>query len=71
MSSGVRQGGVLSPALFSVYSHDLNMSLSNGVGWNIAGHWMANLIYADDVCLPGPSTKAFHRLLDICSDFSA
>ena len=71
VTNGVRQGGILSPTLFSVYLHELDVELTKaGVGCNIAGHFINHLLYADDLCLLCPSAKSLQKLLDICSEFS-
>ena len=66
VSNGVRQGGVLSPVLFSVYLDGLLEELSeSGVGcfW---GHMFAGaLCYADDIVILAPCTSALRLMLDI------
>ena len=55
VSNGVRQGGVLSPVLFSIYLDELLLKLeSTGVGcfWN--SHYAGALAYADDIVLLAP-----------------
>jgi len=52
ISNGVRQGGVLSPIMFTVYLDDLLADLeSSGVGcfWN--QHFVGAVYYVDDVAL--------------------
>ena len=71
VSNGVRQGGVLSPVLFSVYLDGLLEELSeSGVGcyW---GHMFAGaLCYADDIVILALCASALRRMLDICSDYA-
>ena len=71
VSNGVRQGGVLSPILFSVYLDDLLKKLSDsGVGcyW---GHLFAGAVcYADDIVLLAPCPSALRIFLNICSTFA-
>ena len=71
VSNGIRQGGVLSPILFTVYLDDLLNKLSDsGVGcyWD---HLFAGAVYyADDIVLLAPCSSALRILLNICSSFS-
>ena len=72
VSNGVRQGGVLSPILFTVYVDDLLTELEKkGVGcyWN--NHFVGGLCYADDIALLAPSPTALHLMLDTCSSFAS
>ena len=68
MSNGVRQGGVLSPILFSVYLDGLLQKLADsgaGCHW---GHLFAGAVcYADDIVLLAPCPSALRILLNICS----
>ena len=70
--NGVRQGGVLSPILFTVYIDDLLTELENkGVGcyWN--NHFVGTLCYADDIALLAPSSAALRLMLDTYSSFAS
>ena len=52
VTNGVKQGGVLSPALFNVYMNNLGVSLNNsGIGGSQGGNLINHLCYADDLCL--------------------
>ena len=52
VTNGVRQGGVLSPRLFSVYVDELLERLKiNGAGCHIGHHFIGALGYADDIVL--------------------
>ena len=71
MVNGVRQGGILSPILFTVYIDELLQRLSKlGVGCHWRGLFAGCLCYADDLALLAPSAHALRRMLQICSDFA-
>ena len=66
---GVRQGGVLSPILFTVYIDELLQGLQKlGVGCHCEGMFFC---YADDLALIAPSAHALRRMLQVCSDFAS
>ena len=68
--SGVRQGGVLSPRLFTVYLDDLFRLLKeSNVGCYIKNLFVAAIIYADDICLLAPCRSALQTLLNICEGY--
>ena len=70
MTKGVRQGGVLSPYLFSIYVDELSILLTKSkYGCCIEGVTTNHLFYADDLCILAPSPMGLQGLLDICSDF--
>ena len=70
VSNGVRQGGVLSPILFTIYMDDLLDQLSQlGVGCFWESHYAGALCYADDLVLLAPSLSAL-RLLSSCQEFA-
>ena len=55
VTNGVRQGGVLSPFLFSVYMDELLVTLrNNGVGCHMGHHFVGAFGYADDIILLCP-----------------
>jgi len=67
---GVRQGGVLSRLLFSVYVDDLIRELRlSGYGAYIGNLFVGTIFYADDICLMSGSGFGLQKLLDICSDY--
>lgn len=71
ISNGVRQGGVLSPILFTVYIDELLQQLEQlGVGcfWN--HHFVGAVCYADDIALLAPSPSALRLMLMKCSCFA-
>ncbi|XP_069361132.1 uncharacterized protein [Maniola hyperantus] len=71
LKSGVRQGGLTSPALFNLYINQLITELSStGVGCSIDGHCVNSISYADDMVLLSPSVSALRKLLAICERYA-
>ena len=71
VTSGVKQGGVLSPQIFTIYVDELISRLrKSGVGCHITSTFLAALMYADDLCLIAPTRSALQKLLSICEEFS-
>ena len=70
VSNGVRQGGILSPKLFSIYVDDLsNKLIDSEIGCHIDNQCMNHVMYADDICIMAPSAIALQELLNICHEF--
>ena len=56
ISNVVKQGGIISPLMFNLYSDNLLISLKqSGLGCHINGTYMGALGYADDITLTCPS----------------
>ena len=67
MSCGVRQGGILSPILFSIYINDVIMKLEmSNKGCHINNTFFGCILYADDILLISPSITGMQDMLDIC-----
>ena len=67
VSRSVRQGGVLSPILFTLYIDDLLKELSqSSVGCYWGNIFVGALAYADDLILLAPTPSALRKLLAIC-----
>ena len=69
-SNGVRQGGVLSPILFTLYMDALSSRLKScGFGCYISQSFVGALGYADDIVLLAPTRYSLSRLLKECELF--
>ena len=70
--NGVRQGGVLSPVLFAVYTDGLLLKLQeSGLGCHIGGHYAVALVYADDITLISPSVTGLRKMSSICEQYAS
>ncbi|MFZ2538725.1 MAG: reverse transcriptase family protein, partial [Oscillospiraceae bacterium] len=64
VTRGVRQGGILSPLLFSVYVDDaLQKLVYSGLGCNFFGFLVGALMYADDLILMSASVFNLQKLI--------
>ena len=71
VSNGVRQGGILSPKLFSVYVDDLSVALSaTKTGCIINDKSVNHVFYADDLCIMSASLAGLPKLIAICYNYS-
>src|ERR1044072_7780183 len=65
VTAGVRQGGILSPALFLVYVDDMLIKLTK-LGCKISMQSVGALMYADDLLLLSPSISQLQVMLTVC-----
>ena len=71
-SNGVKQGGILSPVLFTLYMDELLLKLKKaGFGCHIGNTFVGGMSYADDVVLLSPTVSSLKLMLDICHEFGA
>ena len=71
ISNGVKQEGVLSPVLFTVYLDELLRRMSNSrLGCYIGNIFCGTLAYADDVIILAPSVASLCGMLSICESFA-
>ena len=65
LMAGVRQGGVLSLILFSIYVDNVLIRLNNS-GCSMFGLNLGSFLYADDLVLISSSVTDMQNMLDIC-----
>ena len=70
--NGVKQGGVLSPILFAVYTDGLLERLKNtGVGCHLGSRFVEALVYGDNITLLAPCKSALSILIKVCENYAA
>lgn len=71
ITNGVKQGGILSATLFTIYYDNLVERLkSSKIGCYIGDMYCGTLVYADDVTLLCPSLCGLQKMIIICEQFS-
>ena len=72
VSNGVKQGGVMSPVLFTVYLDNLLKNLrQRNIGCKIGATYLGVFGYADDLTLLCPSISGLKEMLKICEDYAS
>ncbi len=70
-SNGVKQGGVMSPILFTLYIDELLYRMSQSqYGCYIGNQFHGAYGYADDVIVLAPSLQSLNQLLNICCSYA-
>ena len=71
VSNGVKQGGNLSPILFTLYMDELLTRLSNSdCGCYFRNKFAGALCYADDITLISPSLGGLNAMMSVCERFA-
>ena len=67
VSNGVKQGGVISPLLFSIYIDNLFAALKQlGLGCHVGLTYAGAFGYADDIALISPSIYGIKKMIAVC-----
>ena len=70
-TNGIKQGGVASPVMFTIYMDVLIERLEQaGVGCYVGHEYFGCVCYADDITLMAPTANALQQMLKICEEFS-
>ena len=68
--TGFREGCVLSPLFFSIFSFELAVELDRkGLGATIKGCWLGVCFFADDIVLLARSGEELQKMLDVVGDY--
>ena len=70
LSNGVKQGGVLSQLLFSVYLDLLCELRQVNVGCHMNDYFVGAVIYADDIPLLGSTRSSILSMLNVCDVYA-
>ena len=70
VSSGVKQGDIINPLLFSMYLNDLATGIKElNCGVEMNSLILSILLYADDIVLIAPDEKCLQKMIDYVSDW--
>ena len=68
---GVKQGGVISPILFSCYINKLFSQLEHsGLGCHVGTSYEGAFGCADDIALVAPSLQSLRKMISICEQYA-
>ena len=71
VTNGVRQGGIISPLLFTMYIDDLICKLKfMGIGCHIGRYFCGLLGFADDIMLLCPTLDGLRKMIRICEEYA-
>ena len=71
ISNGIKQGGVISSLLFSLYIDEPFLLLKqSGLGCHIGLTYAGTFGYADDIALVAPSLSSLKEMISICEEFA-
>ena len=71
ISNGVKQSGVISPLLFSLYIYELILLLKqSGLGCHVGLTYARAFGYADGIALVVPSLSSLKQMISICEEFA-
>ena len=71
MRNEVKQGGVLPPLLFAIYSDGILRRLEeSSVGCHMGGHINKELAYADYITLLSPTMAGLRTLSKVCEEYA-
>ena len=67
LSAGIRQGGILSPYLFSVFVDSMLIKLKKSkLGCHISGQCLNAIMFADDVLLMSITLRDLQKMINLC-----
>ncbi len=70
--NGIRQGGVISPLLFTIYVDELIKTIENShIGCHIGHVYAGVMCYADDIVLLCPTIQGLQRMIYLCENFGS
>ena len=70
LHNGVKQAGVLSPILFSIYIVSLlQKRKDSGLGCHVGRTFAGKFCYADDLALISPSLSGLRQIIQICEQY--
>ena len=68
---GVRQGCILSPVLFALYTEELAIRVKErNLGMRIGNEKLSILMYADDIIIMSDTSEELQEMLDVVNEYS-